>query len=80
MLKIIIFSVIIFLIVYSFNLFISKREDRSAKLIIPIALTLLIFIIIFFILPRFGINPVGLFQTITAKIIPFLSMIRGIIS
>ena len=37
-------------------------------------------VILFFILPRFGINPVALFQTIAAKIIPFLSMIRGIIS
>ncbi len=81
MLKIIIFLVIIFSIAYLlFNLFISKRKDGNAKLIIPITLTLLILMIIFFILPRFGINPVALFQTISAKIIPFLSMIRGIIS
>ena len=81
MLKIIIFLVIIFLIAYFlFNLFISKRENGSAKLIIPITLTLLILMIIFFILPRFGINPVALFQTIAGKIVPFLSMIRGIIS
>jgi len=81
MLKIIIFFVIIFLIAYFlFNLFMSKRENGSAGLIIPIILTLSIIIMIFFILPRFGINPVALFQTIGSKIIPFLSMIRGIIS
>ena len=79
MLKIIIFLVIFFSIAYFlFNLIMSKRKDGNAKLIIPITLTLLILIIIFFILPRFGINPVALFQTIAAKIIPFLSMIRGI--
>tara|TARA_B100001027_G_scaffold51216_1_gene34087 strand:- start:498 stop:743 length:246 start_codon:yes stop_codon:yes gene_type:complete len=81
MLKIIIFLVIIFSIAYFvFNLFISKREIGSAKLVIPITLTVLILIMLFFILPRFGINPIALFQSITAKIIPFLSMIRGIIS
>tara|TARA_Y100000991_G_scaffold48622_1_gene34902 strand:+ start:324 stop:503 length:180 start_codon:yes stop_codon:yes gene_type:complete len=58
----------------------SKRENGSAGLIIPIILTLSIIIMIFFILPRFGINPVALFQTIGSKITPFLSMIRGIIS
>ena len=80
MLKIIIFLVIIFSIAYFlFNLFMSNRKDGNAKLIIPITLTLLILMIIFFILPRFGINPVALFQTIAAKIIPFLSMIRGIV-
>tara|TARA_B100000212_G_scaffold43760_1_gene28178 strand:- start:626 stop:871 length:246 start_codon:yes stop_codon:yes gene_type:complete len=81
MLKIIIFLIIIFLVVYfALNLLISKRENGSARFVTPIMLTLLILIIIFFILPRFGINPVVLFQTITSKIIPFLSMIRGIIS
>ena len=81
MLKIIIFLVIIFSIAYLlFNLFMSKRKYGIAKLIIPITLTLLILMIIFFILPRFGINTVALFQTIVAKIIPFLSMIRGIIN
>tara|TARA_Y100000766_G_C18342983_1_gene335739 strand:- start:209 stop:388 length:180 start_codon:yes stop_codon:yes gene_type:complete len=58
----------------------SKRENGSASLVIPIMLTLLIVVVIFFILPRFGINPVALFQTIASKIIPFLSMIRGIVS
>ena len=81
MLKIIILLVIIFSIAYFvFNLFISKKENGRAKLVFPIILTILILIILFFILPRFGINPVALFQTIVAKIIPFLSMIRGIIS
>ena len=81
MLKIIIFLVIIFLVAYFvLNLFMSKRENGSGSHVIPIMLTLLIVVIIFFILPRFGINPVALFQTISSKIIPFLSMIRGIIS
>ena len=80
MLKIIIFFVIILSFAYYFyNLFISKRENGSAKLFIPILLTLSIAIIIFFVLPRFGINPVVLFQAIASKIIPFISMIRGII-
>ena len=81
MLKIIIFLAIILLVAYFvLNLFMSKRENGSAKNVIPIMLTLLILITIFFILPRFGINPVALFQTIASKIIPFLSMIRGIVS
>ena len=79
MLKLIIFLVIIFLITYFlFNLFMSKREHGSAKLILPIMLTLLIVVMIFFILPRFGINPVALFQSFVSKIIPFISMLRGV--
>ena len=81
MLKILFFLVIIFLVSYFvLNLLMSKRENRSTKNFIPIMLILLILIMIFFILPRFGINPVALFQTIASKIIPFLSMIRGIVS
>ena len=81
MLKVIIFFVIIFSIAYFlFNLFMSKKENGSARLVIPIIITLSIVIMIFFVLPRLGINPVVLFQTIASKIIPFLSMIRGIIS
>ena len=81
MIKIFIFLFIIFLIAYFvLNLLMSKRENGSTKHLIPIILTLLILIMIFFILPRFGINPVALFQTISSKIIPFLSMIRGIVS
>ena len=81
MLKLIIFLVIIFSIAYFvFNLFMSKREHGSAKFILPIMLTLLIVVMIFFILPRFGINPVGLFQTIASKIIPLISMLKGIIN
>ena len=80
MLKLIIFLVIIFSIAYFvFNLFMSKREYGSAKFILPIMLTLLIVVMIFFILPRFGINPIALFQNIASKIIPFISMIRGIV-
>ena len=80
MLKLIIFLVIIFSIAYFvFNLFMSKREHGSAKFILPIMLTLLIVVMIFFILPRFGINPVALFQKIASKIIPFISMLRGIV-
>ena len=81
MLKIFIFLVIIFLVTYFvLNLLMSKRENGSNKHLLPIMLTLLILITIFFILPRFGINPVALFQTIASKIIPFISMLRGIIS
>ena len=80
MLKLIIFLVIIFSIAYFvFNLFMSKRENGSPKFIFPIILTLLVVVMIFFILPRFGINPVALFQSIASKIIPFISMIRGIV-
>ena len=80
MLKLIIFLVIIFSIAYFvFNLFMSKREHGSAKLILPIMFTLLIVVMIFFILPRFGINPIALFQNIASKIIPFISMLRGIV-
>ena len=80
MLKLIIFLVIIFSIAYFvFNLFMSKRKNGSAKFIIPIILTLLVVVMIFFILPRFAINPVALFQNIASKIIPFISMLRGIV-
>ena len=81
MLKVIIFFVIIFSIAYFlFNLFMSKKENGSARVVIPIIITLSLVIMIFFVLPRLGINPVVLFQTIASKIIPFLSMIRGIVS
>ena len=81
MLKVILFFVIIFSIAYFlFNLFMSKKENGSARVVIPIIITLSLVIMIFFVLPRLGINPVVLFQTITSKIIPFLSMIRGIVS
>ena len=80
MLKLIIFLVITFSIAYFvLNLFMSKIEHGSAKFILPIMLTLLIVVMIFFILPRFGINPIALFQNIASKIIPFISMIRGIV-
>ena len=79
MLKLIIFLVIIFSIAYFvFNLFMSKRENGSAKFIFPIILTLLVVVMIFFILPRFGINPFALFQNFVSKIIPFISMLRGV--
>ena len=80
MLKLIIFLVIIFSIAYiMFNLFMSKRENGSPKFIFPIILTILVVVMIFFILPRFGINPIALFQNIASKIIPFISMLRGIV-
>ena len=79
MLKIIIFFVLIFTITYFVtNLIMSKRQNGLTKLIIPIAFTLIIVGILFFILPRFGLNPLILFQTIISKIIPYLSMLRGI--
>ncbi len=80
MLKLIIFLVIIFSIAYFlFNSFMSEREHRSTKFILPIILTFLIVVIIFLILPRFGINPIALFQNFVSKIIPFISMLRGFV-
>ena len=80
MLKIIIFLVLIFTIIYFVTNFImAKRQNGLVKFIIPIALTLIIVGILFFILPRFGLNPFALFQTIISKVIPYLSMLRGII-
>ena len=80
MLKIIIFLVLIFTVIYLFTNFImSKRQNGRLRLIIPIVFTLIIVGIIFFILPRLGLNPFVLFQTIISKIIPYLSMLRGII-
>ena len=79
MLKLIIFLVVIFSIAYFvFNLFMSKREHGSAKFILPIILSLLVVVMILFILLRFGINPIALFQNFVSKIIPFISMLRGI--
>jgi len=80
MLKIIIFLVLTFTIIYLItNFILSKRENGLLKVIIPIAFSLIILGIIFFILPRFGLNPLVLFQTIISKLIPYLSMLRGII-
>ena len=79
MLKIIIFLVLIFTIIYFVtNLILSKRQNGLVKFIVPIAITLIIVGILFFILPRFGLNPLVFFQTIISKIIPHLSMLRGI--
>ena len=80
MLKIIIFLVLIFTIIYLItNFILSKRQNGLVKFIIPIAFTLIIVGILFFILPRFGLNPFALFQTIISKVIQYLSMLRGII-
>ena len=80
MLKIIIFFVLIFTIIYFVTNFItSKRKNGLVKFIIPIAFTLIIVGILFLILPRFGLNPFALFQTIISKVIPYISMLRGII-
>ena len=79
MLKIIIFLVLVFTIIYFVtNFILSKRYNGLVKFIIPIALTLIIVGFLFFILPRFGLNPLVFFQTIISKIIPYLSMLRGI--
>ena len=79
MLKIIIFLVLIFTIIYFItNFILSKRQNGLVKFIVPIALTLIIVGVLFFILPRFGLNPVVFFQTIISKIIPYFSMLRGI--
>ena len=79
MLKIIIFLVLIFTIIYFITNFImSKRQNSLLKFIIPIILILIISGILFIILPRFGLNPLILLQTVISKIIPYLSMLRGI--
>ena len=79
MLKIIIFLVLIFTIIYFVtNFILSKRQNGLVKFIVPIALTLIIVGILFLILPRFGLNPLIIFQTIISKVIPYLSMLRGI--
>ncbi len=78
MLKFIIFLALIFTIIFLItNFIISKREKGILKFIIPIAFILIIVGIIFFILPRFGFNPLILFQAIISKIIPYLSILRG---
>ena len=80
MLKIIIFLVLIFTIIYFVtNFILSKRQNGLVKFIIPIAFTLIIVGILFFILPRLGLNPFALFQTIISTVIPYLSMLRCII-
>ena len=79
MLKIIIFLVLIFTIIYFITNFImSKRQNSLLKFIIPILLILIILGILFIILPRFGLNPLILLQTVISKIIPYLSMLKGI--
>ena len=79
MLKIIIFLVLTFTIIYFITNFImSKRQNSLLKFIIPIVLVLIILGILFIILPRFGLNPLILLQTVISKIIPYLSMLRGI--
>ena len=79
MFKIIIFLALIFTIIYFVtNIVMCKRRNGLVKFIIPIAFTLIIVGILFFILPRFGLNPLILFQTIISKIMPYLSMLRGV--
>ena len=79
MLKIIIFLVLTFTIIYFItNLIMSKRQNSLLKFIIQIVLILIILGILFIILPRFGLNPLILLQTVISKIIPYLSMLRGI--
>ena len=79
MFKIIIFLILIFTIIYFVtNLIMSKRQNSLVKFIIPIALTLIIVGVLFLILPRFGLNPLIIFQTIISKVIPYLTMLRGV--
>ena len=79
MFKIIIFLVLIFTIIYFVtNFIIIKRQSGLVKLIIPIVFTLIIVGVLIFILPRFGLNPLILLQTVISKIIPYLTMLRGI--
>ena len=80
MFKIIIFLTITFTVCFLLlNLIKINKKHESLKYIMPISLTLIIFGIIFIVLPRFGINPFNLIQTLISKIIPFFTMLRGII-
>ncbi len=79
MFKIIIFLTISFTVCFLLlNLIKINKKHESLKYIIPISLTLIIFGIIFIILPRLGINPFNLIQTLISKIIPLFTMLRGI--
>ena len=79
MFKIIFFLTITFTVCFLLlNLIKINKKHESLKYIIPISLTLIIFGIIFIILPRLGINPFNLIQTLISKIIPLFSMLRGI--
>ena len=79
MLKIFIFVTITFTVCFLLlNLIRTKKKHESLKYLVPISLTLVIFGIIFIVLPRFGINPFNLIQTLISKIIPFFTMLRGI--
>ena len=79
MLKIFIFVTITFIVCFLLlNLIKTKKKHESLKYLVSISLTLIIFGIIFIVLPRFGINPFNLIQTLISKIIPFFTMLRGI--
>ena len=79
MFKIIIFLTITFTVCFLLlNLIKINKKHESLKYIIPISLTLIILGIIFIILPRLGINPFNLIQTLISKIIPLFTMLRGI--
>ena len=79
MFKIFVFLTITFTVCFLIlNLLKINKKHQSLKYIIPIFLTLIIFGIIFIVLPRFGINPFNLIQTLISKIIPFFTMLRGI--
>ena len=79
MFKIIIFLTITFTVCFLLlNLIKINKKHETLKYIIPISLTLIIFGIIFIILPRLGINPFNLIQTLISKIIPLFTMLRGI--
>ena len=79
MLKIFIFVTITFTVCFLLlNLIKTKKKHESLKYLVPISLTLIIFGLIFIVLPRFGINPFNLIQTLISKIIPFFTMLRGI--
>ena len=79
MLKVFIFVTITFTVCFLLlNLIKTKKKHESLKYLVPISLTLMIFGIIFIVLPRFGINPFNLIQTLISKIIPFFTMLRGI--
>ena len=80
MLRLILLIIIILFFLWLIsNLFLKSKEDlnKKVKLSRPfVFLTVIIIsLVIFFILPRLGLNPLMLIQ----KILPFISYLRGFI-
>ncbi len=80
MLRLILLIIIILFFLWLIsNLFLKSKEDlnKKVKLSRPLVFltVIIISLLIFFILPRLGLNPLMLIQ----KILPFISYLRGFI-